>query len=142
MLYVFTPLVLGAIVAFLVDMEGFKTINKPIFSPPGWLFPVVWSILYLLMGIGYYIAKNNGLLDKGEKYYYIQLTLNLLWSFIFFSFKWYFISVVWIVVLIYFVSMMIKYFLKTKKVAGILQLPYVIWLCIALYLAIGVSILN
>ena len=60
MLYVFSPLVLGAIVGFLVDMNAFKNISKPIFSPPGWLFPIVWSILYLLIGIGYYVAKNNG----------------------------------------------------------------------------------
>ena len=142
MLYVFSPLVLGAIVGFLVDMNAFKTFSKPIFSPPGWLFPIVWSILYLLMGIGYYIAKNNGLSQEGERYYYIQLILNLLWSFIFFSLKWFFISSVWIVVLLYFVYKMFKAFKETKKVAGYLQLPYIIWLVIALYLAIGVTILN
>ena len=142
MLYVFSPLILGAIVGFLVDMDGFKTIQKPIFSPPGWLFPIVWSILYLLMGIGYYVAKNNGLSKEGERYYLIQLVLNLLWSFIFFSFKWYGISAVWIIVLLYFVYKMFISFKETKKVAGYMQLPYMIWLLIALYLAIGVTILN
>ena len=142
MLYVFSPLILGAIVGFLVDMDGFKTIQKPIFSPPGWLFPIVWSILYLLMGIGYYVAKNNGLSKEGERYYLIQLVLNLLWSFIFFSFKWYGISAVWIIVLLYFVYKMFISFKETKKVAGYMQLPYIIWLLIALYLAIGVTILN
>jgi tryptophan-rich sensory protein len=142
MLYVFSPLILGAIVGFLVDMDGFKTIQKPIFSPPGWLFPIVWSILYLLMGIGYYVAKNNGLSKEGERDYLIQLALNLLWSFIFFSFKWYGISAVWIIVLLYFVYKMFISFKETKKVAGYMQLPYIIWLLIALYLAIGVTILN
>lgn len=141
-LYVFSPLILGSIVGFLVDTNGFKTVNKPIFSPPGWLFPIVWSILYLLMGIGYYVAKNNGLSKEGERYYLIQLVLNLLWSFVFFSFEWYFISAIWIIVLLYFVYKMFKEFKETKKVAGYLQLPYMIWLCIALYLAIGVTILN
>ena len=142
MLYVFSPLVLGAIVGFLVDMNSFKAINKPIFSPPGWLFPIAWSILYLMMGIGYYVAKNNGLSKEGNNYYLIQLILNLLWSFIFFSFKWYFIASLWIIILLYFVYKMFKEFLKTKKVVGYLQLPYMIWLCIALYLSIGVTILN
>jgi len=141
-LYVFSPLILGAIVGFLVDMDGFKTIQKPIFSPPGWLFPIVWSILYLLMGIGYYVAKNNGLSKEGERYYLIQLALNLLWSFIFFSFKWYFISAIWIIILLYFVYKMFISFKETKKVAGYMQLPYMLWLLIALYLAIGVTILN
>ena len=142
MLYVFSPLILGAIVGFLVDMDGFKTIQKPIFSPPGWLFPIVWSILYLLMGIGYHVAKNNGLSKEGERYYLIQLALNLLWSFIFFSFKWYFISAIWIIILLYFVYKMFISFKETKKVAGYMQLPYMLWLLIALYLAIGVTILN
>ena len=142
MLYVFSPLVLGAIVGFLTDPGSYKTFSKPIFSPPGWLFPIVWSILYLLMGIGYYVAKNSGLSKEGENYYLIQLILNLLWSFIFFSLRWFFISSIWIVVLLYFVYKMYKSFLQTKKVAGYMQLPYIIWLFIALYLAIGVTILN
>ncbi len=142
LLYVFSPLVLGSIVGFLTNPSTYKTFNKPVFSPPGWLFPVVWSILYLLMGIGYYVAKNNGLSKEGERYYLIQLVLNLLWSFIFFSFKWYFISAIWIIILLYFVYKMFISFKETKKVAGYMQLPYIIWLLIALYLAIGVTILN
>lgn len=94
------------------------------------------------MGIGYYIAKNNGLDKEGENNYLIQLILNLLWSFIFFSFEWYFIASLWIILLLFFVIKMFKSFLITKKVAGYMQLPYIIWLCIALYLAIGVTILN
>jgi tryptophan-rich sensory protein len=142
LLYVFSPLVLGSIVGFLTNPSTYKTFNKPVFSPPGWLFPAVWSILYLLMGIGYYVAKNNGLSKEGERDYLIQLALNLLWSFIFFSFKWYGISAVWIIVLLYFVYKMFISFKETKKVAGYMQLPYMIWLLIALYLAIGVTILN
>lgn len=142
LLVLFHPLLLGAVVGFLTDQETFKTINKPIFSPPGWVFPVVWSILYILMGISLYIAKNNKLSDAGYRYYIIQLVLNLLWSFIFFNFKWYLVSIIWILVIIFFVINMIREFYKTKKVAGYLQLPYLLWLLAALYLAVGVWILN
>ena len=142
MLVIFHPLLLGAVVGFLTNQSAFKTMNKPIFSPPGWIFPVVWSILYILMGISLYIAKNNKLSDTGYRYYIIQLVLNLLWSFIFFNFKWYLISILWILIMIFFVIKMLIEFYKTKKVAGYLQLPYLLWLLVALYLAVGVWFLN
>lgn len=139
---VFGPLVLGFISSLFFDTKSFKVIKKPPLAPPAIVFPIVWSILYLLMGIGLYIFnKNNG--DKRKLLpFYIQLGLNISWSFVFFSFKLYYLSIVWLLAIIYFTIETIINFYSTKKIAGILQFPYLIWLLIALYLNIGVAILN
>lgn len=145
LIYILIPLVLGAIVGFLSGSnDGYKEFIKPIFAPPGIVFPIVWSILYILMGISAYIVANSNSLYRNIalKNYYIQLTLNLLWSFIFFKFKLLLLSSIWILVLIYFVIQMIKYFYRTKKIAGFLQLPYLLWLIFAFILSITIYIIN
>ena len=145
LIYILIPLVLGAIVGFLSGSnDGYKEFIKPVFAPPGIVFPIVWSILYILMGISAYIVANSNSLYRNIalKNYYIQLTLNLLWSFIFFKFKLLLLSSIWILVLIFFVIQMIKYFYKTKKIAGFLQLPYLLWLIFAFILSITIYIIN
>lgn len=137
---IFGPLVGGIIVGFIAPATSYKGINKPPLSPPGLLFPIVWSILYLLMGISFYLALNKKYNKKSV--FLVQLIVNYIWPILFFNFRLYTISAFWLIMLIGLVINMIIKFLETKKIAGILQFPYFIWLLFALYLNIGVAILN
>ena len=128
------PLVLGTIVG-LITNSGYKDMIQPSFAPPGIVFPIVWGILYILMGISNYLVSNN-------KYYYPQLVLNLLWSFIFFTFKLYLLAFVWILVLIVFVILMILDYYKENKVSAYIQVPYLFWLIFAAFLCFSVFRLN
>ena len=95
------------------------------------------------MGISYGILRTNNLVDdKTKSVYYTQLLTNLIWPIIFFAFKWRFISIIWIIVLLILVIYMTILFYKKNKWAGLLQLPYIIWSIFSTYLTIGVYILN
>ena len=134
------PLVCGAIVGFLTKPGvNYKEMIQPSFAPPGILFPIVWSILYIIMGISSYLVQGN---DKAMKLYYYQLIINLLWSFIFFTFKLYLLSFLWIVVLIVLVLLMIKEFYITNKISAYIEIPYVIWLVFAGILSFAIYTLN
>ncbi len=122
--FILVPVVLGAIVGLLTSVN--TTVDSII---PKWIFPVVWTILYILMGISSYLVYRR--IGSIPKVYIIQLILNLLWSFVFFTFKWFIIAFIWILVLFYFVLRMIKEFRLIDKLAGNLQIPYAIWLVIA-----------
>lgn len=136
---IFIPLILGTIIGLIINTDSYATINKPILSPPSIVFPIVWSILYLIIGYSYYKSSRSNDINK---VYYIQLIINLTWSIIFFNFKLYFIAIIWIMVLIYFVIKMIKLFYKDNKILEYINIPYLIWLLFALYLTIFVYLLN
>lgn len=139
------PLVLGALVGWLSGSSGgYDSFIKPAFAPPGILFPIVWSILYILMGISSYIVgETNGInKDKALNTYYIQLAINLIWSFLFFTFKLYLFSFIWILLLIAAVILMIKKFYDISKVSGLIQIPYLLWLVFASILNFAIYILN
>ena len=122
---------------------NYGILNKPLLSPPGFIFPIVWSILYILMGVSYYLYRVNGYdNDKLKKVYYGQLIVNLLWSIIFFGLKWYFISILWTILLDVLVIYLIYLYFKEYKISGYLNIPYLIWILFATYLTIGVYILN
>ncbi len=142
-IYIFLPLVLGAIIGLLISTDSYKILAKPPLSPPGWLFPIMWSIIYLLMGISYYLLKKENNTDQDvDKVYYSQLIVNLLWSIIFFSFKLYFLSCLWILLLDILIIFMINNFLKRNKTSAYLNIPYFIWCLFATYLTIGIYVLN
>ena len=138
------PVVLGGIVGFIVSkFMDYNVLNKPSFSPPGFLFPIVWTILYILMGVSYSILDINNLVDKQvKKVYFIQLIVNLIWAVIFFILKARLISVIWIILLLLLVIYMIITFYKRNKLSAYLQIPYLIWVAFATYLNIGVYLLN
>ena len=127
-IFILVPLLLGTIVG-LITVPG-SNIESII---PPWIFPVVWTILYILMGISSYIIYEKT--KTIPKIYIIQLLVNLFWSFVFFVFKQKISAFILIIILIILVTIMIKDFLKESKLSGYLQIPYLIWLCIA-------SILN
>lgn len=125
------------------NMETFKELEKPI-NVPGVLFPVVWSILYLLMSISCYIVteSNNPNKNKGFIIYAVQLIINSLWSLIFFGFESYLFAFVWLLLLLISIIWMIAVFYKIDKKAGFLQIPYLLWVVFAGYLNLGIYLLN
>ena len=130
------PVLLGAAVGLLTrNPAGFEMLNKPPLSPPGWLFPVAWTILYILMGVSYGRLKEKGLTDSTvNTIYYLQLGVNLLWPFAFFLLQWRLFAFFWLILLLILVIVMIVVFYKRDKTAGLLQLPYLLWLLFAAYL--------
>jgi len=138
---------LGGAASALITGGGFSDFNtavKPPFSPPAWLFPVVWSVLYILMGTASYlvIASDNKKSPAAIKVYGAQLLFNLLWPFWFFDLKAYLFSFAWLIALLLLVILTTIRFWRISKPAGILFLPYIAWLLIAGYLNIGIAILN
>jgi tryptophan-rich sensory protein len=142
-LEIFLPLIVGGIISLIIKsyME-YSNLIKPILSPPNWLFPLSWSIIYLLMGISYYLFKKNSYDKKITIIYYIQLFVNALWSIIFFAWKLYFLSIIWIILLDILVLIMLILFYKYNKVSTYLNIPYIIWILFATYLTIGIYLLN
>lgn len=136
------PLIGGTLISLFTGSKAYKVINKPILSPPGWIFPVMWSILYILMGISLYMVLKENNNTKSKRIFLTQLIVNYIWPILFFKLKLYILSAFWLVLLIYLVINMITNFYSIKKLAGNLQIPYFIWLLFALYLNIGVALLN
>ena len=141
---ILVPVVLGGIVGFIISGSmDYNNLAQPPLAPPGWLFPVVWTILYILMGVSYGILKEQNLIDeKINQIYFTQLFVNLLWPIFFFVLKWRLFSIMWIILLAIFVAIMIYRFYQKNKVSGLLQIPYLIWTVYATYLNIGIYLLN
>ena len=139
---VIAPLIGGFLSSLLANFKNYNIINKPIFSPPKIVFPIVWSILYLLFGISFYLANKDYENKKITSSAIINLILNYSWTFIFFKLKMYIISAIDLVLIILSTIKFIIELYKENKTAAFLQLPYLVWLLVALYLNIGVIILN
>ncbi len=144
---ILVPLVIG-FVSYLLTKDNIQNYSenvvKPALTPPTILFPIVWTILYVLMGISSYrvfVSKNlssqNALLV-----YVIQLFFNFFWSIIFFNLKAYLVAFVWLVIMIILIAIMVLKFYKIDKLAGILQIPYLLWSLFAAYLNFNVYLLN
>lgn len=141
--YLFLPIVLGSFVGFVISGSiDYKYLIQPPLAPPSWLFPVMWTIIYLFMGISYYLLKQDSDIYCLDKIYYVQLGVNLLWSIIFFVMKARFFACIWIILLDILVVLMIYWFYNIKKVSGYLNILYMVWILFATYLTIGIYILN
>lgn len=138
------PLLVGGIVGFLISVSiDYNTLEKPPLSPPSILFPIMWTILYALMGVSYGILKSNNLIDSNiNSIYYLQLFVNALWSIFFFILKWRFFAFVWILLLLTLVIIMTIKFYNKNKIAGLIQIPYILWTAFATYLNLGIFLLN
>ncbi len=140
------PVAVGA-VSGLINSRGFKNyaeMTKPPLSPPSWVFPVVWTILYILMGISSYLVYERKS-DDGKRaftFYAIQLALNFMWPVFFFGFEAYLFSFIWLVLLWIFQLATLISFYRINKTAGLLQIPYLLWLTFAGYLNLSVYLLN
>ena len=138
------PVIVGGVVGLLISQfMDYEMLKKPPFAPAGFIFPIVWNILYILMGVSYGILKtNNKVDDEINLIYYLQLGVNALWSIFFFIFKWRLFSFIWIIFLAILVFIMIIKFYNKNKVTGLLQIPYLVWVLFASYLNLGFYILN
>ena len=144
LLYILTPLIGGSIVGLIINKSiDYNYLVNPPLSPPSYLFPIVWSILYLLIGTSYYIyRKNNNDDPLTIRLYYIQLILNCLWSIIYFTLKLRTLAVIWIIVLaITIIYLMIRFY-KEERTSFYLFIPYILWVLFATYLNIGIVVLN
>lgn len=142
------PLLVGTVAAFISGggMRVFESVNQPPLSPPAWLFPVVWTILYTLMGISSYWIMTSGAKEeeiyKAMSLYWYQLAVNFLWPTFFFNFRWYLFSFLWLVLLWVLVLVMILRFWRIDRRAAWINVPYLVWLTFAGYLNLGIWWLN
>ena len=145
LLYIAIPLVVGGLAAALSGNmgAGYQNYVRPPFSPPGWVFGVVWPILYSLMGYASYLVATAAGDNKGAmKLYWIQLALNFLWPILFFRFDLVLGALMLLVVLWFAVLLTIRAFSVVLERAGDLLIPYILWLSFALYLNFGIFLLN
>lgn len=139
------PLAVGALSSLLTknSMENFAMLQKPAFAPPGFLFPVVWTILYVLMGIASYLVlmsrktTGNALLVYG-----IQLVFNFFWSILFFNLGLCMFAFLWLALLWLLILLTTILFYQILKPAGYLMIPYLLWVTFAGYLNLGICLLN
>jgi tryptophan-rich sensory protein len=143
------PLIVGFIGSIVTITEiptWYATLSKPAWAPPNWLFGPVWTILYILMGIALYLVWREGLNRKDVRFAILifgaQLVLNLLWSIVFFSYhallgSFFLIMLLWLAILANIIAFSI-----ISKPAGLLLVPYIVWVSIASYLNYSVYILN
>ncbi len=122
----------------------YQALNKPFFNPPNFLFGPVWTILYILMGISLYLIliSKSKKKDLAVKVFFVQLFLNLLWSFIFFGFQNPFLALLEIIALWFAIFVTIRLFLPISKTAGYLLIPYILWVSFALILNLSIVLLN
>ena len=142
------PLFVGGVSAYISQdgMKSFEMLNKPPLSPPGIVFPIVWTILFIMMGIAAYIVSASDAeqkeIDNALTVYAIQLGVNFFWSIFFFKFEWYLFSFVWLLILWVLILLTIIMFSKISKTAAYLLVPYLLWVTFAGYLNISIYFLN
>ena len=142
------PLVVGGAAGLLTmnSMEAFEALNQPPLSPPGWLFPVVWTVLYVLMGIASYLVSVSDAPHEEKARalwtYGIQLAFKFLWPIAFFNLKWYLFAFLWLVILWILILITALRFGRIRKPAGYLLVPYLLWVAFAGYLNLGIYLLN
>ena len=140
------PLAVGAVSAFITmkGMPYYQMQEKPFFTPPNIVFPIIWTILYTLMGISAARIRQSNDPDKAMalKTYLLQLGVNFFWSVFFFGLHRYFLAFLWLLLLIFLVIRMIKEFADVDIKAAKLQIPYLIWCCFAAVLNFSVWWLN
>ena len=142
------PLLVGGLSALITrgGMDTFETINKPSLSPPSWLFPVVWTVLFILMGIASYLVlvlgKPQMEIKRAHVVYGIQLIFNFFWSIFFFNFSLYLFSFIWLVLLWLLILATTVLFYRISKPAGYLMIPYLLWVTFAGYLNFQIYLLN
>ncbi len=147
LIFVAIPLLVGGISALITmdSMQYFELLEKPPLSPPGWLFPVVWTILYVLMGIALYLVVTTKTRENKTPAYIsfaVQLFFNFFWSIIFFNAQAYLFAFIWLLLLWVAVVVNIYFFSKFNNISAKLLIPYLLWVTFAGYLNLGIYILN
>ncbi len=142
-IFIIGTFLIGSFFAIFISTGSYSNLIKP-FPIPSYIFPIVWTILYLLMAISLYIISESYSINKTKAYilYLYQLIVNSLWTLLFFGLDLRLFSFLWIILLIVLVILMIIEFIKINKLAGYLQIPYLLWLLFAGYLNLSIYILN
>lgn len=142
------PLGVGGLSALVTrrEMDAFSQLNQPPLSPPGWLFPIVWTVLFLLMGLASYLVVTaeapDGVSRRALTVYGVQLVVNFFWSILFFNLKWYLFSFFWLLLLWGLILVTMILFFPIRRSAGWLLVPYLLWVTFAGYLNFGIFLLN
>lgn len=133
-------------------MSKFSSFNQPPLAPPAWLFPVAWTILYILMGVASYLIWKKGRnanvsADKTASktaliFYIVQLVFNFIWTPLFFSLSWYWFAFIWLMVMWVLIIVLMSKTHKISRPAFWMLLPYIVWCTFAAYLNCGIAILN
>ena len=135
-IFILFPLAAGSLSSALSGNMAGSTFTKVPISPPGYIFPIVWTILYTLMGISSHLVFTSGqpAAKSGLQTYLLQLFFNFFWSILFFRFKLYLIALLWLLILIFLIIRMIKQFHSINPIASYLQIPYLLWCIFAAFL--------
>lgn len=141
------PLAVGGLASLLSGgMGDYRQLNQPPLSPPGWVFPIVWTLLYLMMGYASYrvytAGKSPAQTGRALKFYATQLFVNFLWPIVFFAFQWYLIAFFVLLILWVLILLTMREFTAIEETAGDLLIPYILWVTFAGYLNLGVYFLN
>lgn len=139
------PIAVGSLSALFSGRTSlYSQISKPALSPPGYIFPIVWFILYFLMGVSSYIIYESNSLRKENalKTYALQLFFNFWWSIIFFRFSLFLFAFLWLLVMIALIALMIYKFYQINRLSSYLQIPYLLWCLFAAYLNFMIYRLN
>lgn len=140
------PILVGLLSGFLIrdSVTSYMNLQKPALAPPSFLFPIVWSILYILMGISCYLIliTSSPLRPKALLLYGIQLFLNFLWSPVFFNLQSPLFALIILVLLWITLFQMIRIFYEISPVAAWIQVPYLIWCTFAAYLNLAILLMN
>jgi len=141
--YIIITFLIGSFFTFFTSTNLYNDLNTAVRVPSA-IFPIVWSILYLLMAVSAYMISETNSPNKNEaiKIYFIQLIVNSLWTLIFFGLRQYVLSFIWIILLVVLVIWMIIKFYKIRKISGFINIPYLLWLLFASYLTLSIIILN
>ena len=142
--FILISLAVGGLSAFLTrnNMNVFDAIQKPPLTPPAIVFPIVWTILFALMGYGAARVYLEDPTSNGIEVFGINLAVNFFWSIIFFNLQAYTFAFIWLLLLIAVVIVMIIKFYRVDKAAAYLQLPYLAWLLFAGYLNLYIALMN
>ena len=140
-------LAVGGVGGFLTSlgMDSFDALTKPPLTPPSFLFPIVWTVLFILMGVGaarIYLTEPTAARNRALIVYVVQLAVNFLWSVIFFNLQAYGFAFFWLILLWVLILTMIYLFCKVDKPAALIQIPYAIWVTFAGYLNLMIWLMN
>lgn len=142
------PLAVGGLSAFITrdSMDIYDKINQPFLAPPSWVFPVAWTILFILMGVSSAMIYESDAPAEDKKkafrLYGVNLVVNFFWSIIFFNLGAFLGAFLWLMLLIFIIVKMMSAFYKIKPAAAYLQIPYVVWCCFASYLTASIWLMN
>ncbi len=126
-------------------MDRVMELPKSGLTPPSWVFPIVWTVLFLLMGVGaarVWLAEEGSARSNGLWFYVFQLIFNFFWSLLFFNMQWFGAAFIWLILLWILIAGMAVNFHRADKAAGLLQIPYLVWVTFAGYLNYVVWALN